>query len=130
MLGEPPLPTSLQGRTVLLVEDEFLILLDLQFLLENEGASVATATSVAEGLQVADGTFDAAVLDVRLPDGEVFPVARKLTECHVPIVFHSGHARTAELTKEWPSSLALEKPARERMLIEAGAQQAALGELT
>lgn len=124
------MPTSLEGRTVLLVEDEFLILLDLQFLLENEGANVATATSVAEGLQVADGSFDAAVLDVRLPDGEVFPVARKLTERGVRIVFHSGHARTAELAEEWPSSLALEKPARERTLIEAVARQAGLGALT
>lgn len=110
---------SLDGCVVLLVEDEFLILLDLQFLLEGAGATVVTATSVAEGLEAANGPYDAAVLDVRLPDGEVFPVARKLGERNVPIVFHSGHARTIDLTAEWPTAVALEKPAPERILLAA-----------
>lgn len=117
---------SLSGRTLLVVEDEFLILLDLQYTLEEAGAAVVTAVSVAEGLRVCSNgaRFDAAVLDVRLPDGEVFPVAERLTERSVPLVFHSGHADRTEIQEQFPSSIALSKPAREGELIEAVARQA------
>lgn len=118
---------SLSGRTVLLVEDEFLILLDLQMVLEEQGAEVVTAASVAEGIKATEArkALDAAVLDVRLPDGEVFPVAEKLVERHVPIVFHSGHARIDDLAERFPTATALTKPAPERMLVDALVQQVA-----
>lgn len=119
------LSRSLSGRTVLLVEDEFLILLDLQMVLEEQGAEVVTAGSVAEGIRATDTKedLDAAVLDVRLPDGEVFPVAEKLTERDVPIVFHSGHARIEDLTERFPKAKALSKPAPERVLVDVLMQQ-------
>ena len=120
-------PRSLHGRTILLVEDEFLILLDLQFILEGVGAEVVTATSVAEGLEAAEGAFDVAVLDVRLPDGEVYPVAEKLAERRVPLVFHSGHAQGEHIRTDFPSAVALAKPARERVLIAAVESQAGTG---
>ena len=112
------MPDRLKGRTLLVVEDEFLILLDLQYLLENEGASVVTATTVAEGLEAAAGDYAAAVLDVRLPDGEVFPVAERLAARNVPLVFHSGHARIEEIEEQFPDAVMLSKPAPERTLIE------------
>ena len=117
----------LGGQTILLVEDEFLILLDLQYLLERAGADVMTATSVAEGLSKADQSFDAAVLDVRLPDGEVYPLAERLAEGAIPLIFHSGHAQVAELRKKWPTAVALEKPAHESLLLDAVARQTERG---
>ena len=116
---------ALAGRTLLVVEDEFLILLDLQYMLEEAGACVVTAASVAEGLKAVESApFDVAVLDVRLPDGEVFPVAEKLKERDVPLVFHSGHAERTELQENFPSAIALSKPAPEMELVEAVARQA------
>ena len=119
---------SLTGRTLLVVEDEFLILLDLQYTLEEAGARVVTAGSVAEGLAVAaHERLDAAVLDVRLPDGEVFPLAEALRERGIPLVFHSGHAERTELKEHFPSAIALSKPAPELELVKAVARQAVGG---
>ena len=113
----------LQDIRLLLVEDEFLILADLQAVFEDEGARVITATTVCEGLSAAEGGFDAAVLDVRLPDGEVFPVAERLAARSVPLVFHSGHARTSEIDARFPGALMLSKPAGDWMLIDAVRRQ-------
>ena len=111
---------TLEDIRLLLVEDEFFILMDLRNVFEEAGARVTTATTVAEGLSAtaADG-FDAAVLDVRLPDGEVFPVATALTERRVPLVFHSGHIRAEDVSLQFPAALTLSKPAREEALINA-----------
>ena len=118
---------SLDGTSVLLVEDEFLILLDLEYVLTSAGASVTTATSLAEAMAAADGSYDVAVLDVRLPDGEVYPAARLLVDRDVPVVFHSGHAHNDNIAETFPTAVALEKPALERTLIAAVERQAMQG---
>ena len=109
----------LDGATVLVVEDEFLILLDLEHVLTSAGATITTASSLAEAMAAAGQRFDVAILDVRLPDGDVYPVARMLMESDVPIVFHSGHAHNDNIAGDFPSAVALEKPAREQVLIAA-----------
>jgi DNA-binding NtrC family response regulator len=106
---------ELKGRCVLLVEDEFLVLMDLQMMLEDAGARVVTADTVESAMHEATNghILSAAVLDVRLPDGEVFPVADALRDRGVPIVFHSGHARIDEVQGSYPDAAALQKPAPE-----------------
>ena len=116
---------SLQGLNVFLVEDDFLILLDLKTILEDAGASVVTASSVREGLELSDTRYHAAVLDIRLPDGEVFPVAERLSKSRVPIIFHSGNIETSAVETMFPESVALSKPAQERVLIEVVRRQSA-----
>ena len=105
-----PATQDLSGRRILLVEDEFLIRLDIQTLLEDAGAEVVDADTVASGLEMAGGPFDAAVLDVRLPDGEVFPIAETLAARDVPIVFHSAHVRPDDLMDRFPHALTVPKP--------------------
>ena len=107
----------LDGATVLVVEDEFLILLDLEHVLTSAGATITIATSLAEAVDAAERSYDAAVLDVRLPDGDVYPAAKMLLEREVPLVFHSGHAHNDNLESSFPRAVALEKPAREQVLI-------------
>ena len=116
---------KLDGATVLVVEDEFLILLDLEYVLESAGAAITTAASLAEALEAAERRYDVAVLDVRLPDGDVYPAARMLAERDVPLVFHSGHAHNDNIAGDFPSAVALEKPAREQVLIAAVERQIA-----
>ena len=107
----------LQGCRVLLVEDELLIALDLQLSLEDEGADVVLADGVATGFaalarcRAAAKLPNVALLDVRLGDGEVFPVADELVSAGVPIVFHSGHAQGADLARGYPDAAVLSKPA-------------------
>lgn len=114
---------SLEGLNVLLVEDDFLIMLDLKLILEDAGASVDTAMSVQEGLERSENPYHAAVLDIRLPDGEVFPVAERLSDSRVPIIFHSGNTETSSLETRFPDAVALSKPVQECILIEVVRRQ-------
>lgn len=109
----------LKGHKILVVEDEVLILMDLKFMLENVGAVVSTATSVGEGLAAAARPYDAAILDVRLSDGDVFPVASALDRASVRIIFHSGHANLRVLQNQFPKASVLMKPATESDLMQA-----------
>jgi DNA-binding NtrC family response regulator len=112
---------QLVGQNVLLVEDEFLVAMDLRMMLEDAGAAVTAVDTVTAGLDAAQGGpgFAAAVLDVRLSDGEIFPVADALTARGVPLVFHSGHARIEEMRSAYPHAATLPKPAPEAALLRA-----------
>ena len=84
--------------SILIVEDEALILLDLQQTLEDSGATgVVTATSIEEALAAIEARKpDCAVLDLHLGrSGWSYPVAHRLKELGVPFVFSSG---TVEVT--------------------------------
>jgi CheY-like chemotaxis protein len=87
------------GKRLLVVEDEFVIALDLQNLLEAAGHEVvALAASVPDALALlaagAPGqqqSLDGAVLDVNLRGEPATPVADALAARGVPFVFVSGY---------------------------------------
>ena len=112
MMNFRPLASQvdLTGRNVLLAEDEFMVALNIQAELEACGAVVTVVDSVADGLGMAGHGFDVAVLDVRLADGDVFPLADALIGRGVPLVFHSGHADTTDLQAAYPGAQAIPKP--------------------
>ena len=87
-----------------------MVAINIQAELEACGAAVTVVDSVADGLPLAPNGFDAAVLDVRLADGEVYPLADALISAGVPIVFHSGHANESDLSSAYPGARALPKP--------------------
>lgn len=83
---------ELSGKSVLVVDDEPFIAMDLKETLEASGAKVVTADSRAEALAlIADSTFDAAVLDVHLNDGASYTIADELRRMGVPFAFLSGY---------------------------------------
>ena len=85
---------SLQGRRVLLVEDEFLIASDLVQLLHQHGATVlgpASTVRAALDLLADSPDPDGAVLDVNLRGEMAFPVADALRDRGVPFVFATGY---------------------------------------
>lgn len=88
------MPKMLQGRRVLLVEDEFLIASDLAQLLRQQGAEVLGPASTVRGalalLRDAPAP-DGAVLDVNLRGEMAFPVADALRDRGVPFVFATGY---------------------------------------
>ena len=85
-----PAPTT--APRVLILDDEPIILMDLGFALEDAGAKVLDARSVAEALELIERqTPDAAILDVNLGQGSTCaPVALRLRELGVPFVLHTG----------------------------------------
>jgi len=107
-------------KTVLLVEDEIFVAMDIQMTLEDEGWTVAGPfPSTAEALSYLDKhTPTCAILDVRLTDGDVFPVADRLREASVPFVFHSGHADGRALEEAYPESAFCQKPCLPTSLVQ------------
>ncbi len=87
--------SSLEGRTVLVVEDDPAIGLDLRMALTRVGAViVGPAGSVAAAFAaLADQAVDAAILDIRLKNNElVFAVADALAALRIRFVFASGRS--------------------------------------
>lgn len=115
------------NKTVLLVEDEMFVALDLQMIFEDDGWHVAGPyPSTQEALEyLSTNRPGCAVLDVRLVDGDVFPVADALTDIQVPFVFHSGHADNAQLNSRYPASKLYSKPCRPSDLLEEARRMAA-----
>jgi len=87
----------LEGRSILIVEDEPVTALNLTRLLERAGATVVgPALSVADAqARMADHRIDMALMDVNLGgDSRVFPLAEALAALRVPFAFVSGHPRS------------------------------------
>src|SRR2546421_9257076 len=84
----------LQGCRVLVVEDEFIIALEIQSDLEDAGATVvgpAFTLRLAMDL-AAHADVSAATLDLRLGRDSVRPVARILADRGIPFVFYTGQS--------------------------------------
>ena len=86
---------GLSGRRILVVEDEFLIAVDVQDALTEFGCTVVGPAATADQALriIAEAPPDAAVLDVRLANGDTAPVARVLHDRRVPFVVLTGYER-------------------------------------
>lgn len=115
-----PSPPALEGRTVLLLEDEGLIVLDVTLALEAEGARVLGAGSVAQGLRWLERDApDAAVLDLKLTGGDTCePVAERLLALGVPFLIHTGDALRHKALLARLGAPVLQKPCVSHLLAE------------
>lgn len=107
---------------ILLLEDEPLILLDLEFAVEDVGLRAICATSVAEALTLLQSTegLVAAVLDVSLARGQTcVPVARALERLGVPFLLHSGDLNRDDETVQRLGVRHISKPANADHVIAA-----------
>ncbi|GGE97808.1 response regulator [Sphingomonas prati] len=85
--------TALTGRRILVVEDDFILGLDLATMLEQAGAKVVgPVMTVQEALDALDPLPDIGTLDVQLGDETSFPVADALAQRGIPFVFATGAA--------------------------------------
>lgn len=109
---------SLSGRRILLVEDEFLIALDIEMELAGAGADVVCAGRLEEAEALSrDTACDAAILDLDLHGRDSFPVADRLEARGIPFLFHTGHGVRANLTARYPSAVICNKPCSSSELI-------------
>jgi len=84
--------------TILLVDDEPNILKSVGGALQHEGYEVETATDVATARDALKRTFDAALLDVWLPDGSGIDLLAEVRAAHPEcvVVMISGHAELSD----------------------------------
>ena len=106
---------------VLVVEDEFIIALDLSETVQDLGYELEGPFEGKEAAieAIEEGMPDLAILDVFTADGEIYPLADRLVEAGVPIVFHSGHVTPAEVRALYPDAVACAKPCPPDRLIDA-----------
>src|SRR6476469_2083299 len=90
--GTTGMSANLEGQTVLVVEEQPLVALDLQTALEQAGAEVKVARNATEALaSISEFDFAAAVIDWH-PDSEDHRVvARALKQEQVRFLFYATH---------------------------------------
>ena len=104
-------PISLVERRVLVVEDEYLIAMEMTYCLSVAGAEIVGPVPNAEQALalIEAGPLDAAVLDVNLRGEDVYVVADRLRERGVPYLFATGEVLIADRS-DYRSRPKLEKP--------------------
>jgi len=116
----------LDGARVLVVEDDFLILLELEAVLLDAGAAAVrlcgTVAQALEQLEDDKEAFGAAILDIKIGRANIAPVARALDGLDVPFVFYTGQPDSEPVRTEWPGCVILSKPAPSWMITAAVAR--------
>jgi DNA-binding response OmpR family regulator len=83
--------STLHGRSILVVEDEPVIALDLTQAFERVGAQVIMSTTLHDAMVlVEDESLSGAVLDHALKDGDSSPLCERLKERDIPFLIYSG----------------------------------------
>lgn len=115
------MPALLHGLRILVLEDEFLIAMDVEQLCRDHGAAdVTIARDLREiGDQALPSRFDAAVVDLMLGGVSTLDFAARLRSEGVPFVFASGYSDSDELKVSFPEITLVTKPYSGDDLIEA-----------
>lgn len=103
---------GLSGCRILVVEDEYMIADDITQALVAAGAEVlgpVASTADAAELIAGGGRIDAAILDINLRDGAVFPAADTLAERDIPFAFATGYEQWS-LPERFQGRPVVEKP--------------------
>ena len=113
-------------------EDEALIALNIESCLQDAGAAVVIANSIALAKStLAEGTtFDAAVVDLLLADGNASPLIQVLSERGIAVVIATGDVVCEGQPAHSKAITILQKPYTGRDLINALMKCAAAAPLT
>lgn len=93
MTQTAPMLNRTRDPLILLLEDEPVVALDAVMSLRDHGFErVVHAASLGEAeSEIAANTFDVAVLDININGTSSLPLARRLHEAGVPVIFASGY---------------------------------------
>lgn len=104
---------ALEGARILLLEDEFLIAMDVEQLCRDHGAgevSVVRSLSQTQERSFRPADFDVAIIDVMLGGASSLSFANRLREHAVPFVFASGYPTADEVFSAFPDVAVINKP--------------------
>jgi two-component SAPR family response regulator len=115
---------GLTGRRVLVVEDEFLLAMELESLLARRGCTVlGPVPTVNQALAMLDRERpEMVLLDVNLKGERATPVAAALIDRGVPFVLITGYSRLQLSEPELRAAPRIDKPVNCRELNRAVAQ--------
>ena len=101
----------LSGRSILIIEDEMLILMMIEDMLADLGCeSVSVASKIGQAITLIDGqVFDAAMVDLNLSGVESYPIADALMARDVPYFFSTGSS-VANIRHGYREQDVLKKP--------------------
>ncbi|AUW43869.1 response regulator [Rhizobium leguminosarum] len=108
--------------TILILEDEPFIALDIETVLEECGQrSFVTLSTGSDALSwLKENSPSAAIVDPRLSDGVCTAVARHLVDSDIPFIVYSGETESvSELEPAFAEGHLLMKPASPEQLVEA-----------
>lgn len=112
------------GRQVLVVEDDYLLAMDLAGMLHRAGADVVGPVgTVRDALDTLDEAPDIAVLDVQLTNETSFPVADELARRGVPFIFATG--TVGDIPAAYKGHPVCSKPVADAVLLKALADELA-----
>jgi len=108
---------SLTGRSILIVEDEPLIVMDITQAFEGSGAELTTTNTLRHALLLVehDG-LSAAILDHALGDGNSSLLYARLRERGIPFIIYSGFEKVEGACQGAPH---IAKPASAQVLLAA-----------
>jgi CheY-like chemotaxis protein len=113
----------LAGKRCLVLDDEFLISLDIQLALENAGAVPIAASNAADAVALlkTEPRFDVAVVDIVMNEKSMsgLTVAAALAEQSIPFVFLTGYTADNVNVRQFPAAPLIEKPYQVAELIAA-----------
>jgi CheY-like chemotaxis protein len=108
----------LAGRSILVVEDEPLIALEVHAAFNAAGASIVSASNRKEALRIIGlPGLSAAVVDMNLGGHDCSDVCKRLSDNGIPFVFYTGDAR-ADILRKWPHAPILTKLADKQRIVE------------
>ncbi|MEL7447039.1 MAG: response regulator [Pseudomonadota bacterium] len=114
----------MKAYTILMLEDEPLILLDLELAAEDRGCIALTASCCEEAQRLIaqhGRDIDVAILDVSLGEGKTcFPITHQLDQQKIPYILHSGDLdRHDEHIREIAAELVAKPAAAEKVIAAA-----------
>jgi two-component SAPR family response regulator len=110
----------LEGRCVLVVEDQYLVADEMRRMVKALGGDVLGPVARAKAALdlLSDRTVDFALLDINLGDGNAYEVATELMRREVPFLFATG-CEPWVIPEELQEIPRLDKPLTSRTLADA-----------
>lgn len=107
----------------MVVEDDFILAMDLEAILEDQGAEIrACCRTLDDALQIlanGDVTIDVAILDVRIGPNPITPVAENLARRDIPFLFYTGQLPTDPVLADWSTYPIISKPTSPHLIVAA-----------
>lgn len=112
---------GIESTRILVVEDQFVIALDVEGMLAERGAGdIITCGSVVEAMRILEKfTPEAAVLDVNLGTGTSMPIAEELARRGIPFVFATGYGDSIMIPPAFSHVPVVRKPYEAEALVGA-----------